>query len=185
MITSPPQSPRSPAAVTGWRSLDLAGWATVQVPRRWTVTPFEGVPATVYLPLDFVSSAPLPSPCNSGAESATCVGPRWFAPTWRTPERGLLVLWAHAQYPVGSEWGSLPGRRAVIDDLAAKRYSGPATAACPDGTAREVDAFVSASSNPAKSGERFDMRACLGPRVSSTDQHYVDIMVTSLRVERR
>ncbi len=64
-----PRSKSSDRAVAGAETLSLARWATVRVPRRWIVTPFAGVPATVYFPLDFVSSDPLPRVCRRGGRT--------------------------------------------------------------------------------------------------------------------
>jgi hypothetical protein len=154
----------------------------VRVPRHWIITHFTGVPGTVYFPLDFISSARLPGACARGASPSSCAGPNWFAPTWVTPAHGVLILWAHAEFPPSDPaLVNLPGRRVTIDDRPAKLYSGRATDACPAHTDTEVDAFIRAS-GPNYPGERIDMRACLGANVTQADRSRVTAMLYSLRI---
>ncbi len=177
-----PTSTSSGRAAAGVETLSLAGWATVRVPRRWIVTRFMGVPATVYFPLDFVSSRPLPAACRGGASPFSCAGPNWFAPSWTTPDRGVLILWARSEFPGrGPALANLPGHRVRIDHHAAKLYSGPATSSCPPGTRSEIDAFVHAA-GPAYPGERIDMDACFGANVAQADRARVRAMLASLRI---
>jgi hypothetical protein len=166
----------SHAVAAGSVLVSLAGWATVRIPRQWRVTPFKGAPAPVYFPLDFVSTEQLPAACP-GHISSSCAGQNWFAPGWTTPDGGVLILWAHAEFPSGPALAHVSGRRTTIDQRPAKVRSGPATGMCPPGTVAEIDAYISASG---LTGERFDMRACFGRHSTSNDHTAVLAMFNSI-----
>jgi hypothetical protein len=122
-------------------------------------------------------------PTASGVRAPRVVyGSTWFPPTWTTPDRGVLVLWSHAEYltpPARQYWSSL-GRSASIDHRPARLRSGQSTAWCPTGAATELDAYVRTSAR--YPGDRVDMRACFGGHASSTDRHAVSEMLDSLRI---
>ena len=158
--------------------ITLAGSATVQVPDHWHVIPFLGQPAPVYFPIDFISTTSLATRCTSGGFGRECsTAQNWFEPDWTAPSDGFVVLWAEAQIP-GSTLDDLPGNPAAIGGHPGKIWTGTATTACPPGTSRELDAYVSRT----PTSDRYEMNACFGPQASSQDEASVRSMLGSLRV---
>jgi hypothetical protein len=178
---SPPASapaanigPPSHAAAAGtapsdarWITLSL-GEASVRAPAGWYTTPYRGELAPVYLPVRFLSTSRFTGPCATRNQNQSrCTTQNWFPSDWRTPADGVILLWSHAEFPTtaGPTLSHLPGTRTTIDHRPAKVWNGPATSSCPGGAATEMDAEVreAAHSYP---GERFDLRACLGPEAT-------------------
>jgi hypothetical protein len=178
--TSPSVSSTAESAATGTRLLRLGDGYAVRVPRRWVVAPFRGVPATVYFPMFFLASRPMPPECRPGPRTtASCQAPTWFPPRWHTPRDGLLIMWGEAEIPMLRRIPSVFGRRTTIGGLPARSSAGPATDMCPPDTARERDAAVLVSTRRDPAG-RFDMRACLGAVVDPADRAAVGAMLASL-----
>lgn len=181
---------RSSSAVphSGTVRRTVGGGASALIPRRWSVAPYNGIPAPVLSPVAFWSSSPLQSRCAAGKPDPTsCTTSNWFPPDVQTPSAGVVVLWLNAQFPTNSAFNALPGRLAHIDHHVARVSSGRATSACPKGATQEVQAFVQIATRrygPAHllPGGRIDMTACIGGRASADDRAAVTTMVHSLHI---
>ena len=150
----------------------------MQAPRRWFATRFQGAPAPAYFPILFLSSQRLPPGCTPGPRTTeSCQAQNWFAPRWRTPQDGVLILWAKAEYPgKGPSLSVYPGRSITIDHHHARLYSGPSTGSCPPGSSTEIQAWIQ-EFGPLHPGERFDSNACLGPHTPAQDR--ADVLTMS------
>jgi hypothetical protein len=163
------------------------GGATIVMPKRWSVTPYKGEPATVVFPIVFLSSSTLVSRCARGHPSpASCTTRNWFPPDVQTPASGVLVLWLNVQFPTDS-LDAVPGRQTHINQHVARVYAGPADGGCPEGAAREIDAYVRIATKPygpshLLPGGRIDMTACVGQHASADDRGAVTAMLHSLHI---
>lgn len=172
----------STPATRPWRTVSLAGSATVRIPSDWTTAPYRGVPATVYFPLVYASTDPLPAACPRADQA--CVSQNWFPKAWRVPADGALVLWSEAEVPGGSvTWPvALAGRSTTVGGHVARIRTGSATDGCPAGATREVDLYVQQSAKMGP-GYRFDAKACFGPHADGADRQTVQTVLTSLRIK--
>jgi hypothetical protein len=169
------------AAVHATKTVSLGDRDSIRVPSTWTVTQFHGLPATVVFPILFLSSRPLPPECPVGGRGRkACETQNWFAPGWRTPRDGVLVMWLESEIPSTTDFHIFGGRRIHVDHHAAKiRTTVPS--ACAPGAAREADATVRAW-GATHSYELLDMTACFGPDAPRVDRSAVMAMLRSLRV---
>lgn len=167
------------------------GGASITIPKRWSVTPYRGEPATVVFPIAFLSDSPLTGPCAAKhPHPALCTTQNWFPPGTRTPANGVLVLWINVQFPTAGALNVLPGRLVRINGHTARVDSGPANDSCPAGTARQIAALVRIPTHtygPSHylPGGRIDMVACLGANASHADSSAIRSMMRSLRIRPR
>jgi hypothetical protein len=172
-----------PTAIGGERSISLAGWASVQVPAGWHTTAYRGIPAPVFFPLRFVSSAQFAGPCASGPMKAECTTKNWFPETWQPRPGEVIVLWSHSEVPGDSVLRHRPGARITIDRRPAKLWTGAATSKCPVTSGSEIDASI-VEEPRSYPGDGFDMTACFGPGANDQNREAVMRMLHSLDVRR-
>lgn len=162
------------------------GSATIKAPARWIRTPYRGAPAPVVLPEFFLNTFPLPD-CQTGYASRGCTTQNWFPPRAVTPKSGLIVMWVDIQFPTDN-LDTSHGDPTQIDGHVAQLYVGTATERCPSATGSEIDAAVRKQPPEPRpryiSGERYDMIACLGPKMSADDKSAVLAMLDSLHFKR-